>query len=546
MAAQAEILTGVGAGTEYRNRPAPARARITGLRARFEPLTLGLADMVPLAPGPHDTIDVHAPFTAECIGTVPATTPEDVALAAERAQRAQQAWAATPLDERRRVFLRYHDLVLDRREALLDLIQIEGGKARRHAVEEFFDVPLNARYYAQHAHEYLRPRRRQSLVPLFIRSWEYRHPLGVVGIIAPWNYPFTMAVSDAMPALIAGNAIILKPAELTPFSALYAVKLLYEAGLPGDLFQVLTGRGRSIGSAIIRHSDFINFTGSTEVGRLIGEQAGRKLVRASLELGGKNAMIVLNDADLDRAVSGAIMGCWASAGQLCISFERIYVQHGIFKEFVEEFVRRTKALRLGTALDYSVDVGSMIGQDQFDKTYEHIEDAIDKGATVLTGGSKRPDIGPYFLEPTVLTGVTSEMKCYREETFGPVVAVYPVETAEEAVARANDSEFGLNSSLWTRNVRHGRELAQRVEAGTVNVNCAYAAAWSSMGAPMGGMKDSGMGRRHGAEGIQKYTETQNVTVTVAPVFPPFGMDVETAAEVMPYVLRLIKNIPGLR
>lgn len=518
----------------------------TALRNRVAPLLRGLADLTPVA-GARTPIAVNAPFTGEVIGTVPACTAEDVRLAAERAREAQRAWAARPLSERRAIFLRYHDLVLDRQEALLDLVQIEGGKARRHALEELYDVALNARYYAYHAADYLRSRRRQGFAPLLNPVWEYRHPVGVVGIIAPWNYPLTMAVSDAIPALLAGNAVILKPAERTPFSALAAALLLHEAGLPAGVFQVLTGRGRELGTPLIAAADFIGFTGSTEVGRLVAEQAGRKLIHASLELGGKNPMLVLDDADLARVVHGAVLGCFASAGQLCISIERVYAQSGIYEAFLDAFVPRTRALRLGSALNYSVDMGTLLSQQELDKTVEHVQDAVAKGAAVLAGGQPRPDIGPYFFEPTILTGVTPEMKCFREETFGPVVAVYRVETVDEAIAAANDSAYGLNASVWTRNLRAGRALAQRIQCGTVNVNETYVAAWGALGAPMGGMKDSGLGRRHGAEGIQKYTETQTVAVApIAPLFPPFGIDIELTAAHFPKLLRVMKHIPGLR
>ena len=426
------------------------------------------------------------------------------------------------------------------------MVQIEGGKARRHAVEEIYDVAINARYYAHHAVGFLRTRRRQTPLPILTQAWEYRHPVGVVGIIAPWNYPLTMAVSDAIPALLAGNAVLLKPAEITPFSALYAVQLLREAGLPQELFQVLTGSGRQIGTPLITASDFLCFTGSTETGRGVACQAGENLIKCSLELGGKNPMIVLDDTDLGRAVHGAIQGCFSSAGQLCISFERLYVQSGIFDRFVEAFARRTAALRLGAALDYSVDVGSLIAQDQLDKTLEHFEDAVAKGATVLVGGKARPDLGPLFFEPTILSDVTPTMKLYREETFGPVVAIYRFDDVEDAITAANDSEYGLNASIWTRDWRRGREIAQRIRCGTVNVNEAYAAT-SGAHAPMGGMKASGIGRRHGEEGFTKYTEAQTVGVApFAPLFPPFGMDIAITARLFPTLLRAVKHVPGLR
>lgn len=518
-----------------------------GFAARVAPLIRGLPEMVTLADRQRPQVEVHAPFNAECIGTVPACMADDVKLAVARARAAQAKWAARPLSERRKVFLRYHDLVLERLASLLDLVQIEGGKARRHALEEVFDVAINARYYAQHANDLLRPQRKQSFLPLLTTAWEFHHPVGVVGIIAPWNYPFTMAVSDAIPALLAGNAVVLKPAELTPLSALYAVRLLYEAGLPGDLFQVVTGKGRILGSPLIDSVDFVGFTGSTEVGRTVAEHAGRRLIKASLELGGKNPMIVLDDANLGRALHGAVQGSYASAGQLCISFERIYVQSGIYDRFVDAFVARTKALKLGSALDYSVDVGSLIGQHQLEKTIEHAEDAKAKGARALTGAGARPDVGPYFFEPVILEGVRPGMQCYRDETFGPVVSLYRVDSAEEAVAQANDSEFGLNAAVFTQDDRRGIDIASRIRCGTVSVNETYQVTWGSMGAPMGGMKDSGLGRRHGAEGMRKYTESQNVALShLSPLMPPANVPMEVAEVFMTRLLGVMKYIPGLR
>ena len=421
--------------------------------------------------------------------------------------------------------------------------------ARRggNAVEEVYDVAINARYYAYHAASFLRTRQRQTPLPILTQAWEYRHPVGLVGIIAPWNYPLTMAVSDAIPALLAGNAVLLKPAELSPFSALYAVQLLREAGLPADLFHVLTGRGRDIGAALIGSSDFLCFTGSTETGREVACLAGRNLIKCSLELGGKNPMIVLDDADLERTIYGAIQGCFASAGQLCVSMERLYVQSGIFDAFVEAFVRRTKALCLSPALDYSV--GCRLADIARPARQSHrgiYRTRSPRARSVLAGGQARPEIGPFFFEPTILVDVTPKMSLYREETFGPAVAIYRFDDVEDAIQRANDSEYGLNASVWTRDLRRGLQIAQRIRCGTVNVNEAYVATWGAH-APMGGMKASGIGRRHGKEGFTKYTEEQTVGVApFTPLFPPFGMDIGITARLFPALLRVVKHVPGLR
>ncbi|WP_433624530.1 succinic semialdehyde dehydrogenase [Halomicrococcus sp. NG-SE-24] len=467
-----------------------------------------------------DVITVEAPFTGEEIGTVPAATEADVTAAAERARAAQAEWASRPLEQRADVLSRFHDLVLDRREELLDLVVIESGKVRRDAFEEILDVATNARYYGSRADEFLTTRRRHGAIPLLTRTEEHRHPRGVVGMISPWNYPLTLAVSDALPALVAGNAVVLKPAEETPFTALHVAQLLEAAGLPEDVFSVVTGRGSEVGPALIDRVDYVAFTGSTETGREVARRAGENLVDCSLELGGKNPMVVLADADLDRAVQGAVHGAFTNAGQLCISFERLYVEEPLHDRFLRRFAERTRELGLEAALDYGVEVGSLASSDQLEKVEAHLADAVEKGATVVTGGEARPDVGPYFFEPTVLTDVTPEMDLAREETFGPIVAVHRVADAEEAVERANDSAYGLNASVWTDDAERGRELAAGIDCGTVGVNDPYPAAWASVDAPMGGMGDSGLGRRHGREGILKYTQSQTVAEQRGPPIAP--------------------------
>jgi acyl-CoA reductase-like NAD-dependent aldehyde dehydrogenase len=271
------------------------------------------------------------------------------------------------------------------------------------------------------------------------------------------------------------------------------------------------------------------------------------LIGCSLELGGKNPMLVLSDADLDRAVDGAIRGSFASAGQVCISLERIYVHESLFQEFVGRFADRARGLRIGTALDYSVDMDSLTSERQLQRVQEHVTDALEKGATLISGGRPRPDLGPFFYEPTILTYVNESMKLYAEETFGPVVSIYPFATEEEAIERANASRYGLSASIWTRDTARGVRLAQQIRVGSVNINEAYAAAWGSVDSPIGGMKESGKVPRHGAEGILKFTESQTVAVQrLLPIAPPRGIDPAVHARWMSRLLKLVRRIPILR
>jgi succinate-semialdehyde dehydrogenase/glutarate-semialdehyde dehydrogenase len=337
--------------------------------------------------------------------------------------------------------------------------------------------------------------------------------------------------------------VVLRPDQQTSLTALLGVELLVEAGLPGEVVQVVLGPGPDIGQAVVESADYVCYTGSTATGRQVAQAAARRLVGVSLELGGKNTMYVAADANLDRAAEGAVRACFNGAGQLCVSMERLVVHESVADQFLERFLKRVGDLRLGPGLDWTADMGSLLSPHQLATVTRHVEDARARGATVLAGGRPRPDIGPLFYEPTALTGVTTAMACRDEETFGPVVAVYPVGSDAEAIELANDTAYGLNASVWTRDVRRGRAIAARIKAGTVNVNEGYAAAWGSVGAPMGGMKDSGLSRRHGAEGITKYTEVQNVTAQhLLGVGAPFGMSQQAWAKTLTVSLKTMKRL----
>ena len=492
-------------------------------------------------------VEVINAMTGRPLGDVPRCTVDDVADAAKRARAVQSAWATRPINERAAVLLRFHDLVLQHQDEALDLIQLENGKARRHAFEEILDVCLTARYYANTAADYLSPKRRQGAQLILTQVTELHHAKGLVGIISPWNYPLTLGISDALPAIVAGNAVLAKPDQQTPFSALWAVRLLEEAGMPPGLVQVVTGSGAELGASIIEQSDYLMFTGSTAVGRTAAAQAGERLIDCSMELGGKNALLVLDDADVGKAVSGAVRAAFSNTGQLCISVERIYVPGTMWDDFTTRFATAAKAMELSAALDYSADMGSLISDKQLKTVAGHVDDAVAKGATVLAGGKPRPDIGPYFYEPTILSGVRDDMAVFADETFGPVVSLYRVDSEEEAIDKANDSPYGLNFSVWTSDPKHGGQVAARLQAGTVNINEAYAAAWTSVDAPMGGMKASGLGRRHGEHGILKYTEPQTIAVErLLPVGAPPWLSPGRYARIMTTGLRALRRMPGVK
>ncbi|WP_435551165.1 succinic semialdehyde dehydrogenase [Natrinema sp. CGMCC1.2065] len=491
-----------------------------------------------------ETIEVRAPATDTAVGAVPDCDGADVERAVDRARAAQSSWAETAMDERREIVARFGDLVLKHRAELLDILQLETGKSRRHAVEEVVDVALTCSYYADRGDAAFREERRRGAIPPATTARVTYEPVGVVGAISPWNYPLTLSLTDVLPALIAGNSVVLKPDEKTPYTALALADLLERAGLPDGCFEIVTGRGATVGPALIDRVDYISFTGSTETGRLVAEQAGRNLIGCSLELGGKNPLLVLDDADIEEAARGAVQACFSNAGQLCLAAERVYVADSIHDEFVEAFVAATRDLTLGTGFDYEDDVGSLIDSDQLERVERHVEDARERGATVLTGGERRPEVGPFCYEPTILTDLEPEATAACEETFGPVVSVESVPNVATAIERANDTEYGLNASVWTGDRERGVAVAREIDCGTVCVNDAYVSGWAAVDAPMGGFGDSGLGRRHGPEGIKRYLESRTIaTSRTGPLDVPPGVPTAWYARGMFALARLQQRLP---
>ncbi len=464
----------------------------------------------------------YAALTGSPIGSLPLTQPGAVPALFTRARAAGRKWDALGFRRRRRIILRFTDLLLALRDPLLDLLQWENGKDRGSAFEEYYDAVQNCLFYARRAHRILRARKVPGAIPLLTSVTVRYRAKGAVGIISPWNYPLSLAFSDAVAALMAGNAVVLKPDSLTPYSALAVKSLLLRAGLPRDVFSVAVGSGRALGAAFAANADYLMFTGSTAVGRSAAAAAGENLIGVSAELGGKNAMIVRADAPAARAAKSAVKACFSSSGQLCVSVERIYVHENIWDTFVPAFLAAVKTMKTGVSMDWDTDMGPLISEKQMRKVNAHVRDALSKGATVLAGGIADPKNSGRIFPPTVLTGVTREMDLFAQETFGPVVALYRVGGDSEAVELANAVRYGLNSVIWTGDFAAGRALAKKLETGLVNINDGYAAAWGSVHAPLGGMKDSGLSYRHGREGIVKYTDIQTVAaqklMTVSP--PP--------------------------
>jgi acyl-CoA reductase-like NAD-dependent aldehyde dehydrogenase len=465
--------------------------------------------------GQREQVPVVNPATGEAVGQVPSMSADEVETLVARARAAQPVWNSLGFKGRAALMRRFRRWLVRNRERVLDTITAESGKTREDAqLAELVYAADALGFWAKHAEKFLADRKMRPHSPILMgRKVVERHrPYGVVGVIGPWNYPLTNNFGDCIPALMAGNTVVLKPASLTPLTSLLIAEGLAECGLPDDVYLVATGGGSEVGGALIDHADMIMFTGSTEVGKQIMAKASERLTPLSLELGGNDPMIVLEDADLERAANAAVFYSMSNSGQTCISVERAYVHDSVHDDFVARVVAKARGLRQGEPRGPgSVDVGAITYDEQLELLDEHVSDAVEKGAKVRVGGKRREGPGQFF-EPTVLTGVDHSMRIMTEETFGPTLPIMRVPDEEEAIRLANDSIYGLDASVWSGDLERGERVARRLETGGACVNDAIVN-YLATEVAFGGAKQSGIGARHSAEGIKKYCQSQALLIT---------------------------------
>jgi acyl-CoA reductase-like NAD-dependent aldehyde dehydrogenase len=484
-----------------------------------------------------DTLPSINPATGETLGYFEKTPPSLLPQLTQRARMAQTAWARVPIRERCARIRALRDKIVSSRDALADAVVAESGKPRVEALfADIFVAVDTAAYFAKNAERLLQPERvpHHSLAAKAKSGKLTYEPLGVIGIISSWNYPLAIPLSQIIPAIAAGNAVICKTSDFTPHCGALIEKLFADAGFPSELVAIVQGGGE-VGQALIdADADKILFTGSVATGRRVGEACAKRLIPSVLELGGKDAMLVLADSDLDIAAGAAVWGSYTNCGQVCLSVERLFVEQSVSDEFVARCVAKTKKLRLGPGNEPTTDVGPMIRPQHVQRMVDLVEDAVSRGARVLCGGHPRVDLGANFFEPTVITNVDSTMKLFQEETFGPILAIQTVRNAEEAIARANDSPFGLSASVWTRDTARGEAIAKRLRAGSVMVNDAISY-FAIAEAPHGGCGASGWGRTHGRAGLLEMAQTKYVDVDrlphrEKPWWYRYGADLERAAD----------------
>ncbi len=454
---------------------------------------------------------VTNPVSGEVIGTVENMTPQVVQEAAQRARAAQKMWNARGLKARLNLLGAFRDLLWQNQKTMIDLIRQETGKTSGGAFAEVAGIDITLTWLIHNAPHVLRPEPRAALFPILQSAKVYKKPYGVAGFISPWNYPLLLSMIDAVAALAAGNTVIIKPSEVAPFTALYAMDLMHAVGIPRDVVQIVTGDGKT-GAALIDHVDVLCFTGSTESGRRVAVHAAERLIPYSLELGGKNAMIVLKDADLDIAASSLLAGALDATGQMCVSIERVYIERAVYDAFCDKVKTYAETLVIGAGDGFDVHVGSLTNARELERCERLVADALAKGARLLYGGKRRPDLGPLFYEPAVLADCTDTMAVMHEEAFGPVIGLQAVDSVDEAIALANASEYGLSGAVYTRDLRKGEHIALQIDAGDVVVNRGSAATIAAGTLPWGGMKQSGIGRRGGPEGLLRFVQPQAIVI----------------------------------
>jgi acyl-CoA reductase-like NAD-dependent aldehyde dehydrogenase len=465
------------------------------------------------APGDGGSFEVHRPTDGSVIRGVPIDQPERVAEVVARVRAAQPEWEAIGFAGRRRWLERLRDWILDHQDELDDRMQEESGKVRADAALEAFYLLDAINFWCDRGPGFLADETVTPHVPLLRhrRAKIVYRPFPVAGIISPWNFPLILSLGDGIPALAAGCALVIKPSEFTPLTLMELVRAWKEdLGAP-DVLEVVNGMGET-GGALVDECDFIQFTGSERTGKIVMRRAADTLTPVSLELGGKDPMIVTGDADIDRAANAAAFGGLMNTGQICLSIERVYVEEPVYDDFVRKLTRNVEALRQGAdGRSYSAEVGAMTSPNQIEIVSDHVEDAREKGARILTGGRRREGAGDWY-EPTLIADADHSMKVMRDETFGPVIPVMKVKDVDEAVRLANDTTYGLGGAVFAGEAAEGESIARRVEAGTVAVNDLFMSNYSVLGLPMGGWKNSGIGYRHGAVGIRKFCRAESITV----------------------------------
>jgi acyl-CoA reductase-like NAD-dependent aldehyde dehydrogenase len=463
-------------------------------------------------PGGKRRLSLIDPAKGEPIGQIEVQDAHDVASALDAARKAQPDWAARSVEERARYLTRAVQKLIEQQDEFIDVLLRESGKPRTEILMmEIYSACDALTYYAKHAAQMLRSEKRPLHgVMRFVKKLriEYR-PLGVIGVISPWNGPFILSLNPTIQALLAGNAVLLKPSEVTPFSGKLVGDLLEAVALPEGLLTVLTGDGETGAALVEAGVDKISFTGSVKTGRSVAEACARQLIPCTLELGGKDPMIVCEDANLDNAAGGAIAGAFLNSGHVCCGIERAYVVDQVADEFIQKVLERVSRLRQGCQGDF--DVGAIFWDRQMEIIEAHVADAIAKGAKVLAGGRRNPSLDGLFFEPTVLSEVNHDMLIMREETFGPVLPIMRVSDLDEAVRLANHSHYGLGATIWTRDNSSGIELARRIDSGSACIND-MTVTYGVLEAPFGGIKNSGLGQIHGPNALRGFTHPKPILI----------------------------------